>query len=263
MQPDDMRDQLAWRHARVKMQGGQLGGGEGSKSIAAPPAVPPALSTVDDLFESISSSYFMLRRGLAVVAFLLPIALWIVAGPEYLQTSISAYYHFSHVADGMSAYGAGAARNIFVGVLWMVGAFLYFYKGYSWQEDVALNIAGIAAIGIALFPMDWPEHAATTTAKIHYSSAVIFFVAIAYVCVFRSGDTLSIMEDGDVRRRFKRIYSVLGILMIACPVAVLLIHFLSGSPEKNYVVLLVELAGVWVFSTFWITKSREIALIER
>lgn len=265
MQPEDIRDELARRHARTKHEGTEPADGARIASVAGEPplASAPALSSADDLFESISASYFMLRRGLAMVALLLPVVLWIVAGPDHLQTSISAYYHFAHVADGVSAYGAGTARNIFVGVLWMVGAFLYFYKGYSWQEDVALNIAGIAAIFIALFPMDWPDHIGTTIATIHYSSAVIFFTAIAYVCIFRSGDTLSIIEDGEVRRRFKRLYSALGILMIACPVAVLSIHILSGRPENNYVILLVELAGVWVFSAFWITKSREIALIER
>ncbi len=217
------------------------------------------------IFANISSSYFRLRRGLALVAFAFPIVLIVGGGLDQVQTSISAYYHYS--AEAPSRYGAGTMRNIFVGVLWAIGSFLYFYKGYSRREDLALDVAGLAAaLGVALFPMDWPVAqgvARTTIGTIHYASAITFFVAIAYVCLFRSDDTLNILKDADRRRRFKRLYVLLGTLMVVAPLTILALHLLWPPAERSYAVLLIEIAGIYVFSAFWLVKSREIALIER
>jgi hypothetical protein len=208
----------------------------------------------DAVLASITASYFFLRRGLALIAFVFPIALWLGAGPGHLQTSISAYYHYSAASP---AYGAGTMRNVFVGVLWAIGAFLYFYKGYSAKEDWALDVAGLAAAAIASFPMDWPPGAgATWVGTVHYSSATAFFLAIAFVCLFCSGDTLAALKDERRRGRFRRIYAALGIAMVAVPLAVLVLPF------GSFVVLGIEVGGIWIFSLFWLVKSREIALIE-
>src|SRR4051812_46828069 len=71
---------------------------------------------------SITASYFYLRRGLAALGFAFPLVLWLGADPRHLQTAISAYYHY---APGGSAYGGGVMRDLFVGILWAVGAGLF------------------------------------------------------------------------------------------------------------------------------------------
>jgi hypothetical protein len=212
---------------------------------------------------SITASYFFLRRGLAAFGFLFPIVLWLGADPHHLQTSVSAYYHYS--ASGHGGPGAGTMRNVFVGVLWAVGAFLFFYKGYSYREDWTLNLAGIAAAGIACFPMDWTtlEAGATLTGKIHFASAFAFFVAIAVVCLTCADETLAALADEAKRRRFKQIYTVLGVAMVAVPLAVFAAYWLEHRPKDSFVVLAIEVAGIWIFAAFWLVKSREIALIER
>jgi hypothetical protein len=231
---------------------------------AADGVADPRVQEEEAIFRNISSSYFRLRRGLALVAFAFPIVLIVGGGLDQVQTSISAYYH--HSSEAASTYGAGAMRNIFVGVLWAMGCFLYFYKGYSKPEDFALDIAGLAALGVSLFPMDWPAApgvARSTIGMIHYASAVTFFLAIAYVCLFRSGDTLRIFNNEVRRLRFKRVYTSLGTLMIVVPLAIFALHLLLPRAERNFAVLLIEIAGIYVFSAFWLVKSREIALIER
>jgi hypothetical protein len=219
----------------------------------------------NETLEGITASYFLLRRGLAALAFAFPILLWLGAGPDHLQASISAYYHYA-AGDG-SDYGAGTMRDVFVGVLWAIGSFLFFYKGYSGKEDMALNLAGIAALLLALFPMDWPPNPAaqpTSTAIVHSAGAVLFFLAIAYVCLFRSGDTLDLMKEEERRRRFKRVYIVLGTLMVVVPLTVVALHFLLPGPaDRSPVVFGIEVAGIYVFSAFWLVKSREIAIVER
>ena len=233
-------------------------------------AEPSADQPIDPL--RVSASYFILRRGLAYLAIALPVLLVAGGAVDYLlhdgdghlvHGSLSAYYHST--AAMKSPYGAGTMRNVFVGVLWAVGVFLVLYRGYSRREDLALNLAGVAAILIALFPMDWPvveDAAHTPAAYVHFTSAGTFFLAIAYVCVFTATETLSILNDRAQRTSFKRQYAALGAWMVLTPVVLWVIHMLFP-PKDNYVILFVEIAGVLVFSMFWLVKSREIMMIER
>lgn len=212
----------------------------------------------------VSATYFLLRRGLAALAIAYPVVL-IGLGQLLngrIEHSLSAYYH---AADPDLAVAAlGRLRDIFVGVLCAIGAFLILYRGYSWQEDWALDVAGAAAILVALFPMDWPEHLLTRTPRgyTHYASAAVFFVAIAYVCMFRARDTLPILQDAERRRRYLERYRVLGVLMFAVPASVTIVNLMNRNLLKGYAPLLIEVAGVWVFSIFWLIKSREILEIE-
>jgi hypothetical protein len=208
---------------------------------------------------SVSTSYVILRNGIGVLGFSLPIVMVIGGGLDHIQGSLSAYYHFS--AERPAQYGAGTMRDPFVGILCAIGAFLFFYRGHSLQEDVALNVAGISAVLVALFPMDWPPdatNAMTTTAKLHSACATAFFVMIAYVCVFRARDTLGLLGDYNRRRSFERIYLLFGILMLATPATVALIEATATTSEPNFKTLIVETAGVFVFAAFWLVKSFEI-----
>lgn len=213
-----------------------------------------------DVLASITASYFFLRRGLAFLAIAFPFALWALAG---VNDSLSAYYHCT---DGVCATrGGGAGRDVLTGVLLATGTFLFFYKGYTRKEDWALNLAGIAAAGVAFFPSDFAraEQGRSLIGKIHFSSGLVFFLAIAFVCLFCSGDTLKTLKDKAKVLWFKRIYAGLGAAMIAVPIGVFALHYLLDRPGRGYTVLGVELAGLFVFAAFWLVKSKEIALIER
>lgn len=217
------------------------------------------------ILESISASYFGLRLGMAVLAFALPILLWLGAGYDNLQGSISAYYHYSpSVLDPL--YGAGTVRDVLVGVLCAAGAALYFYKGYDWKENLALNIGGIAAIVLALAPMDWPHTEIADksfVSLLHTGAAVVFFLAIAFVCLFCSGATLNEMEEGERRNKFKLAYMVLGTLMIVLPLSVVALDYLRPRETASYVTFAIEVVAIYVFAVFWLVKSWEIAILEK
>ncbi|HEX8382246.1 MAG TPA: hypothetical protein VF592_02615 [Sphingomonas sp.] len=140
-------------------------------ALARPDAPPPAdLQPAEAIATSISASYFHLRRGMALIAFALPVALWLGGGPGRLQGSTSAYYH----------HADGRMRDVLVGALWALGAFLYFYEGYSRREDLALGGVGLAAVLVAVAPMGWPTGApATLTGRLHAAAAIGFFLLIA------------------------------------------------------------------------------------
>lgn len=215
----------------------------------APGDLPPARASA--VLVSITSTYFMLRRGMALLAFALPVILWAGGG---LEGSLSAYYH----ADG------GRMRDVFVGVLWAIGACLLLYRGYSTAEDRALDGAGVAVVAVALAPTDWPRDAADTlTGVIHHIAAAVFFLLIAYVCMARSGDTLAAMRDLARAARFRATYRVLGLLMALAPAAAWVAHLLLPRRADAPVLFFVEAAAVYVFAVFWTIKGREIRLLER
>lgn len=241
--PDDVRQHLAGRTVAA--------------GFAAPRTAPAGSVERAAILASISASYFRLRGGLAVIALAFPPVLWLGAGGHALAGSISAYYHVPG-----AVFGGGIMRDVFVGALWAIGAFLFFYKGYSAAENRALNLAGAAAVAIAISPMDWPEgSAATLTGRVHGAAAIVFFLAVAYVCLARAGDTLTLLPVPR-RRAFARTYSFLGTLMVVLPVGVAGLHVLLGRAAFNVWVFAIEVAAIYVFAVFWLVKSREIALIE-
>ncbi len=209
----------------------------------------------DSLEKHILGTYFTLRIGIAVVALLFPFILWI-GGILYaglpLQDSMSSYYHASY--DGKSM------RNWFVGILFAIGAFLHLYKGYSKPENVALNCAGILAVGIAVFPMEWNCGDSCMKFSLHGFCAVSFFLCIAFVCIRCTSDTLPLIADENIKRRFKQFYNIIGIAMIATPA----IAFVLTVVVQQYRALsfYVEAVGIITFSIYWLVKSRELSITE-
>jgi hypothetical protein len=47
-------------------------------------------------------------------------------------------------------------RDWFVGALFAIAACLYLYKGFTPKENRLLNLAAVFAVGVAIFPMNWP-----------------------------------------------------------------------------------------------------------
>lgn len=143
------------------------------------------------------------------------------------------------------------------------------YRGYAPKgalplEDWALNVAGVAAVLVALFPLDGPSFEVFgRSVKWHFVFAVLFFLAIGYVCVFLHMITLQLLKDEALKARLHRIYQWLGTAMIVVPVAILLLHGFIESPEKDFRILLIEIGAIAVFAAYWLIKSYEISRIER
>ena len=202
-----------------------------------------------NLSNQAAATYKMLRYGLAGIAFAFPFVLWIggyLRAELPLAGSMSAYYYESG--------GMGVMRNEFVGILFAVGALLFAYQGYSRFEDMALNVAGVLALGIAIFPMKWPE-STDSSFSLHGACAISFFICIAYVCICRAGDTLSLIKDEAMRERYRLVYRVLGVAMVVCPF--LAWALISLMPLRKSAIFFVELAGIYVFAIYWVIKTHE------
>lgn len=226
------------------------------------------MARATSLDSHIHSTYKWLRLGIGILAIALPI---ILVGYGYLghnlpmQDSISAYYHAfvptADIPDVRSVEGFGHMRNWFVGILWAIGVFLFLYKGFGNRENTALNIAGFLLICVAMFPMGWACGSTCPKVSMHGVSAILFFLLISYVCIFRAGDTVkaSVIPDPKERERYLFWYRVFGIIMASFPLLVTALEFFEVRPFGSYVVLVIEAVGIITFACYWILKTLEIS----
>ena len=124
-----------------------------------------------------------LRLIVGALAFAFPSA--VIALTGQITTSISASYHEVQ------------SRNVFVGFLFIIGAFLVSYKGHvqepstdeprtfwrwlkRYEEDWVSTIGGMAAILTALFPTARDGYPMDTAAYIHTTGAFILFASVVY-----------------------------------------------------------------------------------
>jgi len=189
-------------------------------------------------------SYLSLRKAVGWIGILLPFVLVsghiILFGGDHLLHNLSVYYH-----TGM--------RDLFVGAICAIALFLFFYRGYDRWDNIAANLAGFFALGIAFFPTvkegqwDW-------VAKVHFYSAACFFVILAFISLF-------LFTRGEKRptgRKLKRniIYRACGITMLVSLVAIEIYFLLSDSNyEESRFVLIAETVTLMAFGISWLTKG--------
>ncbi|WP_018685569.1 hypothetical protein [Actinokineospora enzanensis] len=194
-------------------------------------------------------SYLFLRRAIGVLGLGLPVLLVVgnlVAG-DGLRDSISGYYHSS-------------VRDLLVGVMCAIGVFLLSYRGYDRVDDVVANIAAVAAIGLALFPVS-PQHPVgddSVIGIVHLSFAGIFFLSLAFfsIVLFRRGDD---PRPSPRKAARDRVYLTCGVVMLVC----LVLMPLSGWVLDPWLhamrpVLWLETVAVLAFGVSWLTKGETI-----
>ncbi len=194
------------------------------------------------------------RRWMALLAAMFPVVFLVssfLLGRTDFQPSISDYYWTKDIE-----------RNIFIGVLCFVASYLILYKGYTWLEDRALDLAGVSAVGIALFPV--PQEPGISA---HYIFAVTFFSCIFYVCIVMSSTTLSLASP-ERRNFFRWCYRVCSAVMVGIVIFAVILAMLSlllkeykGHREvlsNNHIIFWIEAFGIWAFSAYWYIKSREL-----
>jgi hypothetical protein len=217
--------------------------------------------TPAELQEHIYKTYVWLRIGLGVLAFALPPLLlgigWWKGIP--LQDSMSAYYFA--FAPPTSELRVFPARVTFVGILFVLAFFLILYRGFSRTEDWALNIAGLSALLVALFPTQTPDYCTNCGndrySFVHGTAAVVLFVCVAFDAWACTEETLVQLPD-PTRRSFRMGYDALAAAMIIAPAAVIAMTYVFGISGKK--IFFVEWAGIVTFSAYWALKTYELSL---
>lgn len=200
------------------------------------PSAPPSPTDV---------SYRTLRRVVGLLGVVLPVLLaawgFVLLGALQLEPSISDYCRLR-------------TNDLLVGVLFTVGWFLFAYRGYSWEDELAGKVACVAALGVALFPLC----GSGVDRALHFVSAGTLFATLAVFSLF-----LFTRSGGDPTRMKlvrNRLYRVCGVVMFLCLGLIGLCYLLPLSPELSRLspVFWLETALLWSFGLSWFVKGETI-----
>lgn len=180
----------------------------------------------------------------------------------------------NHVFSHLSLDTQRPMRSWFVGTLFVLGASLYLYRGFSERENLWLNSAGTFAVGVALFPMPWacvgPAHA-QPPGLLHFVSAASAFGCLMVVAATCGQDTLKVGGLDENRQTLYRAgYYLTAFGMLTFTVASLIAAYVSANPiqmagagqaefsvPESWVFWL-ETANMWFFAAYWAIKSWEM-----
>lgn len=194
--------------------------------------------------QTVVFDYRALRLLVGCIAFALPIIVSVASSTPL--SSISAAYHTE-------------ARDLFVGLLFFVSAFLWAYNGHTPREARASKIASLAAILVAIFPTSCDTCATDLKAVIHYGAAVTLFAILQYFCFgpFRK-DTKG--QTGKKRLRGK-IYFGCGAIMLACILSAGAAEIMQSSEAAQTLPIKywAEFVALAAFGVAWIVAGKYLS----
>ena len=159
-----------------------------------------------------------------------------------------------------SYYEDGWSRNIFVGFLFAIAAFLLAYNGQSTSEMVLSKVAACAALGVAMFPCDCGGHPEIIR-NVHGISALVMFAILAFFCL---GFYERARSKGHSQARLRAyIYAVCGLTIVAAILVLTFDNFSDGliSAKIPRLTFYGERAGLIAFGISWLTASRILPVI--
>ncbi|MCA6119454.1 hypothetical protein J6524_31955 [Bradyrhizobium sp. WSM 1738] len=225
---------------------------------------------IDHIDKAIVDNYRKLRTRMGVITLAFPVVV-IAMGLFWgigIQPTLSDYY-FADEPKG-ARVDLFPVRLWFCGILFAVGVFLVKYRGFSKNEDRWLSLAGIFALGVAIFPMtskdgrtDWKlfEYLGMPWLSVHGVSAVLAFACIAVVILWYSDSTLSQLKESNPKdhKRFKTAYFLIGLYMVLAIGTSVLLHYLNA--KQGSYILFAEWSGIWAFAAYWFVKNRELRIV--
>jgi len=195
--------------------------------------------------------YLTLRIIVGILGITLPFILalgaWIFFG-KGLQDSISEYYY-----TGM--------RDVFVGIIFIIGSFLITYRGYDIIDNIVSTIGGISAILAAIFPAS-PGAAPTVSGILHVIFAGLFFLALIYFALVLFPKTSPVTPPTPHKLQRNKVYKTCGWIMIICLVLLIIYSLLPNNIKSALKPLhpgfWLEAITVIAFGVCWLTKGEGI-----
>ncbi len=206
-------------------------------------------------------SYYTLRKAVGVIALTLPFAL--PAGRILLELFAPGYILVRPLLQhSISDYYYTPVRDVLVGSLCAIATILICTRGYSRTDEIAGYIAGVAALGVGLFPSVNPDHAQLTQLEVeigfaHSGFAALMFLTLAYFCLVlfrRTSPGRKITRRKQLRNR---IYGVCGVVILVCNalMASLVIPAIDHVLRPYDPLLLFETLSLVAFGVAWLTKG--------
>ncbi|MBI3260522.1 MAG: DUF998 domain-containing protein [Ignavibacteriae bacterium] len=200
-------------------------------------------------------SYMTLRRLIGYLGIFLP---------AVLLVGTLIFGHCHQIQDSVSEYYYTVMSDIFVGILCAYSIFLITYKGYDTLDNIASNLAGIFALGIAFFPTPLKNDSCagmrsldyTPISSLHFTSATLFFLTLSYISYFLFTKTSGKMSKQKVKRN--RVYKICAVIMVISMVVILLfktIDDINHSLKEYHPVFWMEWVALSAFGVSWLVKG--------
>jgi len=207
--------------------------------MAIPPVQPPQVRPC--MHSKLEIDHRALKIMIAVVAFSLANLTSVLANGSI--DSISGAYKYG-----------GWARDVLVGAMFAVAAFMFSYNGYRPLERALTKATAVAALGVALFPGE-VEPVGSTTQMVHTIASLVMFSTLAGLCwIFHErAKRKSLMRAN----RRAVLYVICGGVMVASMLVVVADHLL-GDPLLARIPRLVfhcERVALLAFGTAWLAAG--------
>lgn len=148
-------------------------------------------------------------------------------------------------------------RNIFVGFLFAISAFLLAYNGTTETEMWLGKAASLAAAGIAMFPCPCGDPSREIIPRVHLISAGVMFLVLACFCyIFLQ----RARAKGHPQAKARAVIYALCGLGMAVSIALFVAKAVWGGER---LVLWGETVGLLSFGISWLTASRVLPVITR
>ncbi|WP_433077713.1 hypothetical protein ACQP1P_35270 [Dactylosporangium sp. CA-052675] len=209
-------------------------------------------------------SYLLMRAVIGFIGLALPVAL--VLGDLALEGG--------GVRGSLSEYFYTGMRDVFVGAMCVTGLFLVTYKVFEHNLDNLLsNVAGIAALGVALFSTDRPKHATLAltplqqrmgeapVAIVHYTCAAVFIVCLGVISLYfgiREGNRTEL--PGRRSPAFWRRFHFTCAALVGIAVVFIAVTEATGALE-DYALIIGETLAVLGFGASWLMKGLELRVL--
>ncbi len=185
-------------------------------------------------------NYRTLRLIVGIIAFAIPFVCEFLSSKPL--TSISASYHT-------------AARDAFVGMLFIIGALFWAYNGHNLKQAWASKVVSITAILIAICPTRCDSCETDIKSIIHYGAAIILFSTLAYFCFGPFREHTKKCKIGKKKVR-SRIYIVCGSIMIGCMVIIGVKELFAIPIKFLSVTYWGEMIALCAFGIAWIVAGK-------
>jgi hypothetical protein len=201
---------------------------------------------MSNTFNNIVFDYRALRLLMGLIALALPFVVYMVSSTE-LPSISSSYYT--------------EARDAFVGMLFVVSAFLWAYNGHTRPEAIASKAAALAAIFVAIFPTACTGCAEDLISYTHLAAAVTLFSLLAYFCLgpFR----LNTRHASGKKGLRGYIYFACGWTMILCMLTIVIAKFVldAETVDEWEITFWGEAVALVAFGIAWITAGKYFSFL--
>ena len=225
-------------------------------TVSAPPRSAPVTKPRIHPTDTMVLSSIGVRRAIGISGLALPPGLaiggWMFGVP--IQDNISSYYHTP-------------LRDVFVGTMCAIGIFLLCYRGHDRAESWTANVGCLAALAVALFPLDAgsdPLLQKSVVGYIHSVAGGVFFLTLAFYSLYHFPRSTARPSESEPHAWERNaVYRISGLVILTS--MLLMGSYLFVFPPRwkqaanqwNFLFFMESIA-TWAFAAAWLTKGRAI-----